>query len=111
MVENFNSGSRQSNPQDQRSVISLIADHEATWSQKRGYIQSIGRETHAESDGIFDPQKFGSQFLQFDVQIVGSVLLTRRSGWYSVFVDGFYGCFGARARRFRKAQVVVRAQV
>lgn len=81
------------------------------FSGKCGYIQCIGSEAHSKGDTIFHVQILSHQFFQFFRVSLSAQFIWGTAGTDTILLDGLHRCVWTDSLVFRKAQVVVRAQV
>lgn len=61
MLENLDRSAGQLEPENEGSVIELVADDQAAFGDQPGKVEAVGGEPHADADGGLDAKKFGDR--------------------------------------------------
>jgi len=67
MLENLDRGPGESEAENERRVIELVAYDEAAFADQSRQVKAVRRESHAQGDGVLYSQEFGDGLFKLSV--------------------------------------------
>lgn len=111
VMEYFRCGARQTQPQNDRCMVLLVAHHQTAARYQRRQIQWIRSKTHSKYKRIFGPQKSSGQRFKFIVQWHCTQFGSWTACGQTIIVYRLNGIISAWTGICGESQIIIRSQI